>query len=290
MAHQRLSLFNPMGEAAAKKPAAPVRLPQTIKNDVFLTAILETGNRKLQRRSPFEWAGAMALHVAIIATLIIVPLYTTGTIHFNEYETTPLIAPPLPPPAPPAPVAAAPVAPHAVHPNAKLTFKVQKVIQPTAIPKKVSSDTDSYTPPALGGVAGGLPGGVTGGEIGGGIGGVLGGTTAVTPPPPPSQPKPARKVVRVGSDLKAPRQTVNVNPEYPALARQTHIWGVVLVDAIIDEQGNVVQARAISGHPLLIPAALKAVLQWKYEPTSLNGQPISVELQVQVHFNLNSNS
>jgi protein TonB len=57
-----------------------------------------------------------------------------------------------------------------------------------------------------------------------------------------------------------------------------------MVDAIIDEQGNVVQARAISGHPLLIPAALEAVLQWKYEPTSLNGRPISVELKVLVNF------
>jgi periplasmic protein TonB len=79
-----------------------------------------------------------------------------------------------------------------------------------------------------------------------------------------------------------------VNPEYPALARQTRIYGTVVVDAVIDERGNVVQARVVSGHPLLVAAALKAVLQWKYEPTSLNGQPISVELEVQVHFALNS--
>jgi protein TonB len=92
--------------------------------------------------------------------------------------------------------------------------------------------------------------------------------------------------VRAGSLLKAPRQTYNVNPEYPTLAREAHIQGTVVVDAVIDEKGNVVQARAVSGHPLLIAAALKAVLQWKYEPTSLNGQPVSVELQAQVHFNL----
>jgi protein TonB len=90
--------------------------------------------------------------------------------------------------------------------------------------------------------------------------------------------------VRIGSQLKAPRQTLSVNPDYPTLARQTRIQGTVVVDAVIDEKGNVVQARAVSGHPLLIDAALKAVLQWKYEPTSLNGQPVSVELQVQVHF------
>jgi protein TonB len=90
--------------------------------------------------------------------------------------------------------------------------------------------------------------------------------------------------VRAGSLLKAPRQTYSVDPEYPTLAREARIRGVVIVDAIIDEHGNVVQARALSGHPLLIGAALKAVLQWKYEPTSLNGQPVSVGLQVEVHF------
>jgi periplasmic protein TonB len=56
----------------------------------------------------------------------------------------------------------------------------------------------------------------------------------------------------------------------------------------IDERGNVVQARVVSGHPLLISAALRAVQQWKYEPTSLNGQPVSVELQVEVHFHTKS--
>ena len=79
-----------------------------------------------------------------------------------------------------------------------------------------------------------------------------------------------------------------MNPVYPPLAREVRISGTVLVDAVIDEHGNVVQARVLSGQPLLIDAALKAVLQWKNEPTTLNGQPVSVELQVQVHFNLNS--
>ena len=75
------------------------------------------------------------------------------------------------------------------------------------------------------------------------------------------------KIVRVGSNLKAPRQRYSVNPVYPPLARDARIWGTVVVDAVIDEHGNVVQARVLSGHPLLIDAALKAVLQWKYEPT-----------------------
>jgi len=137
----------------------------------------------------------------------------------------------------------------------------------------------------LGGVAGGVPGGVAGGQLGGSLGGVIGGTGTSIPIPPPQQPA-AKRIVRLGSGIKAPRQTYSVQPEYPVLARQAHVWGTVVVDAVIDEHGNVVGARAVSGHPLLIPAALKAVLQWKYEPTLLNGTPVAVEMEVTVHFNL----
>jgi protein TonB len=254
----------------------PLTLPATVKKDVFVNALLEVPVAKPPRRSPLEWAGAMSLHLVILAALIIVPLYTTGTIHLPDYDAVPLIAPA--PPPPPAPAAA--TAPRvASRPKTELTYKLHRLTAPTAIPKKVSLGDASAPPPDLGGTVGGVPGGIVGGEIGG----VLGGTGSTAPTPAPAQ-KPAPKLVRVGSQLKAPRQTYSVNPEYPPLALQARIHGTVVVDAIIDEHGHVVQARAISGHPLLIAPALKAVLLWKYEPTSLNGQPISVELQVSVNF------
>ena len=103
-------------------------------------------------------------------------------------------------------------------------------------------------------------------------------------PTPPPAARPVQKVVRVGSGVRPPRQTYSIDPEYPAATRLTRISGTVVIDAIIDERGNVVQARVLSGHPLLVAAALRAVKQWKYEPSSLNGQPVSVELEVQVHF------
>jgi len=256
---------------------SPLALPSTVKKDVFLNALLEVPGAKPPRRNPLEWAGAMSLHLVILAALIIVPLYTTGTIHLPDYDAVPLIAP-APPPLPAPPAAA--TAPHlASRPKTELTYKLHRLTAPTAIPKMVSLGDASAPPPDLGGIAGGVPGGVVGGEIDG----VLGGTGSTAPTPAPVQ-KPAAKLVRVGSQLKAPRQTYSLNPEYPPLALQARIHGTVVVDAIIDEHGNVVQARAINGHPLLIAPALKAVLQWKYEPTSLNGQPISVELQVLVNF------
>jgi protein TonB len=62
--------------------------------------------------------------------------------------------------------------------------------------------------------------------------------------------------------------------------------GVVSIDAVIDTEGNVVEMKVVSGHQLLIPAALEAVRQWKYEPTYLNDQPIAVQLIVKVTFQL----
>ncbi len=277
MATDRISIFGPTQDGPARKTAGALCLSPIVKNDGFLKALLETSTTEQARRSPLQWAGAMVLHVVIIAASIIIPLYITGTIHLNEYNQVPLVAPP-----PPAPAAGA-VAPHFTHPKAKLNYTLQKLTAPTAIPKNVSvgSENAAEAAPDLGGVPGGVPGGV----IGGVVGGVLGGNGTAVPTSP--EPRPMRKLVRL-SNLKAPRQRYSVNPVYPPLARNARIGGTVVVDAVIDEHGNVVQVNALSGHPLLINAALKAVLQWKYEPTTLNGQPVSVELQVQVHFNLNS--
>ena len=280
-----IHLFDPALKGPIGKPTRPVHLSPTTQNDVFLNALLEMPTTKSVRRSPLEWAAATGLHVVILAALIIVPLYTTGTIQLDNYKDTPLAAPPAAPPPPPPAVGRA-VAPHitSTHPN--LTYKLGKLTAPASIPKTVSLDNTAAAPD-LGGVAGGVPGGVPGGQLGGSLGGVIGGTGSSIPIPPPQQSAPKR-IVRVGSNLKAPRQTFSVQPEYPVLARQTHVSGTVVVNAVIDEDGNVVGARAVSGHPLLIPDALKAVLQWKYEPTLLNGTPVAVEMEVTVHFSLGS--
>jgi protein TonB len=280
-----MHLFDPAQKGLTGKPARPVRLPPTAANDVFLNAILEAPTTRGDRRSPLQWAAATGLHVVILATLIIVPLFTTATIQLRNFEDTTLVAPPAALPPPP-PAAGHAVAPHITSKRPNLTYTLSKVTAPTSIPKTVSLD-NSAAEPDLGGVVGGVPGGVPGGQLGGTLGGVIGGTGTSVPIPPAQQAAPKR-ILRVGSNLKAPRQTLSVQPEYPALAKQTHVSGTVVVDAVIDEHGNVVGAHAVSGHPLLIPAALKAVLQWKYAPTLLNGTPVAVEMEVTVHFSLGS--
>jgi protein TonB len=67
-----------------------------------------------------------------------------------------------------------------------------------------------------------------------------------------------------------------VQPPYPAIARSAHVTGQVNVQVLIDENGNVVSASAISGHPLLRAAAVNAARSSKFSPTKLSGQPVKV--------------
>ena len=75
-----------------------------------------------------------------------------------------------------------------------------------------------------------------------------------------------------------------VQPEYPQEARDKHIQGVVVLMAEISKEGDVTAMRLVSGHPLLVLAAVEAVKQWKYKPYLLKGQPVAVETQVSVSF------
>ena len=125
-------------------------------------------------------------------------------------------------------------------------------------------------------------GGVEKGVLGGVIGGLR---TTADAPLAPKEAKP-RAPVRVGGRVREPRLISRVEPKYPALARQTHIQGAVVIDAVLDESGNVVEMKVVSGHPLLLQAAVDAVKQWKYEPTYLNDVPVAVQLNITVTFRL----
>src|SRR5262249_53691560 len=117
-------------------------------------------------------------------------------------------------------------------------------------------------------------------------GGVIGGIAGGPPPPPVAGPAPRKGPYRVGGEVKAPHLIAQVEPAYPPVARVAKVEGIVVIDAVIDEHGDVVQARAISGPPLLIAAALQAVLKRRYEPTVLDGMPVPIEMRVEVGFHL----
>ena len=153
---------------------------------------------------------------------------------------------------------------------------------PTKIPKKIEMIKEDEAPPQMAatGVVGGVPGGIPGGSMGGVIGSVL----SSTPVAVPKIATPTR--IRVSSGVQSGLLVRRVNPTYPPLARQARIQGVVLLQAEISKEGNIVNLQLISGHPMLAPAAIDAVKQWKYKPYLLNGEPVEVETQVQVNFTL----
>jgi len=130
----------------------------------------------------------------------------------------------------------------------------------------------------------GVEGGVTCGCSAGSTG-IVGGLAATLPPPPapfagvalPSKP------LRVGG-VTAPAKLVDVKPRYPALARQAHIEGVVILDLTIDESGRVENVEILRSVKVFDAAAVDAVRRWRFEPALLNGRPTPIVMTVTVSF------
>ena len=258
--------------------------PVAISGNFLKSAMIEN-NRVKSSSKILDLLISFTVNAAILAGPVMIGLMYTDTLNLKQYESTFLIAPP-PPPPPPAAAAVVRAAP------AHRTFESSgKLIAPTVVPKNVAMLKEEPLAPDAdgGGIPGGVPGGVAGGSMGGVIGGVIGGVNTAAPLAPMAPKEHGPKVpVRVGGRVKAPRLVYRVAPTYPPLARQTHTQGVVIIDAVVDEQGNVVEARVTSGAPLLMQAALDAVRKWRYEPTYLNDEPVPVQLNVTVTFELNN--
>jgi protein TonB len=165
---------------------------------------------------------------------------------------------------------------------------------PKIIPKEIATIREEELPPPTAGVAGvvgGVPGGVAGGTPGGVLGGIIGSVPSAAPPPPP--PPPAKKEVvqqvqriKIGGSVQQAKLIRQPRPVYPPLAKQARISGTVQLSAVIAKNGTIQELKAVSGHPLLIPAALEAVRQWVYQPTLLNGEPVEVQTTIDVNFTL----
>jgi periplasmic protein TonB len=247
----------------------------------FQSSMLEYNRMK----SGNKWVN-MLVSLTINCTVLMIPillaLYFTDTLDLKQFASTFLVAPPPPPPPPPPPAVVQVVR---VKPMAHL-MEAGKLVAPRVIPKEIKIiKEDPQAPDVGGGVAGGVPGGVAGGSMSGVIGGVIGGTSTIAQPLAPKREGP-KAPVRVGGRVKEPRILQRIDPIYPPLAKQTHLQGTVVIDAIIDEHGQIVEMKVVSGPPLLIQAAIDAVSKWRYEPTYLNEEPVPVQLNVNVTFRL----
>jgi TonB family protein len=90
----------------------------------------------------------------------------------------------------------------------------------------------------------------------------------------------------VGGDVKVARLISKVDPVYPAIAKSQHIAGTVVIDALIDLNGTVSTMKVISGPALLHQAAMDALRQWKYQPATLDGNPVPMHLNVSLQFHI----
>lgn len=91
-------------------------------------------------------------------------------------------------------------------------------------------------------------------------------------------------------DVQSAKLIKKVAPQYPKKARKAHVEGTVRLHAIIATDGSVKNLEVVSGDPLLVDAALKAVRQWRYQPTQLDGRPVEVDTTIDVNFALTKGS
>lgn len=231
------------------------------------------------------WATFLSfiLQCVMLGVLLLLPLYFTQELAKSQLLTF-LVAPPPPPPPPPP----------ATQQDARIIKQIQSDLlsggqlrTPTRIPQRVQMIKEEDAPPPMpgaGGVVGGVPGGIPGGQLGGVIGGIVSSTSGLAYVPKLQPVVPQR--IRISQGVTSGLRLNKVEPLYPPIARVARIQGDVVLKAIIDKQGTIQDLQLVSGHPMLVPAAIEAVRQWRYRPYLLNGQPVEVETSVTVHFML----
>jgi protein TonB len=256
---------------------------------LFEDSLLDSTVGQRTRRT-WSTVFSFILQCLVIGFLLLLPLWFTEVLPMEQLVTL-LVAPPPPPPPPPPPAASTASRPKVVKVASNIAYG--RLRAPSRIPTKIQMIKDDEAPPPAitGGVVGGVPGGIPGGQLDGVIGGIIGSTSSLATAPALLKPKPVVPTVqrvRVSPGVIKGLLIHRVEPIYPFLAQQARIQGVVVLTAIIDKDGNVQRLQLMSGHPLLAPAAIEAVKQWRYKPFLLNGQPLEVETTVTVDFHLHN--
>jgi len=258
----------------------PAKGPAFAPRMMFSDSLLEFGPQR--RRKAFATTTSFILNSLFIGIMLAVPLMFTESLPKAQLLTF-LIAPPPPPPPPPAAAAVQRI----VHQIQTDMLNNGQLRTPTRIPQTVQMIKEEEAPPpmaATGGVVGGVPGGIPGGQLGGVIGGIISATSNLA-----AVPKLATvQRIRISQGVTKCLLIHRVEPVYPPLAKAARVQGEVLLKAVIDVNGNIQNLQLISGHPMLVPAAISAVQGWKYKPYLLNGQPVEVETMVTVIFSLTS--
>jgi protein TonB len=218
---------------------------------------------------------SFAVQAVALAGLLLLPLlYTQGLPQLQLLD--PGLVAPVPPPAPPA---QEPARNNRAN-NSNLSSN-GRVIAPPSIPREILNVDESTAPPPVD-IGLSVPGGTGDRLARAGAFGSTGGPNVVLPPPPPA---PSAHLPRISRMMEG-NLIHRIQPQYPALARQARVQGIVVLRAVISREGKIENVQVISGHPMLVKSAIDAVLQWRYRPYYLNNEPVEVETQVTVNFTL----
>jgi TonB family protein len=155
----------------------------------------------------------------------------------------------------------------------------RQLYEPPVIPHQIAEGADPAPPefesnggPDAPGSSPLIPGGSENGR-----------TVEIARPNPPSRP------VKMSAGVMNALLVRRVQPEYPQIAKVMRLSGTVLLRATIGTDGEVHSTQVLSGNPILVDAALRAVRQWRYRPTLLDGEAVEVETEITVNFVLGSN-
>lgn len=218
------------------------------------------------------------MEVSAVSLLLLVPLIYTERLGLGWIQSN-VLHPPPPPPPPVKRVVDVQI-------RSRTTGHVWRGLTvPMHVPVTISTSQDD--PPPVACCADPIPGVYSALAIDGPI---------LPPPLPKPQPKPveAKKPIEPASLIKVSQGTQEakiirrVIPVYPALARQARVQGTVKLLGVISIDGRIEKLQVLSGHPLLVQAAVEAVKQWTYRPTLLNGQPVEVQAPIEVNFILSN--
>jgi protein TonB len=240
---------------------------------MFEDSLIESAG-VLKTKRPAATAVSLLLQSLLVAALAALPLLYTEAL--PKVSFTSLIAPGPPPPAPPP--ARAEVERQSALPR-QSDLIGQRLREPQAIPRRVANVIESEAPlPEVPSTGPGVPGGTGPSE-----GNPLNALVNLTPPaiiPRPTVSAP----LRISEGVAQGFLVHQVKPVYPPLARQARIQGAVLLQAIIGKDGSIENLRLVSGHPMLAPAAIEAVRQWRFKPYTLNREPVEVQTEITVNF------
>jgi len=235
---------------------------------MFEDSTFASANRIRTRSSRYA-AGSLLFQTALFSALILLPFVYPDALP-RKFLSVALIAPP---PLPTVPV---------VTQSATSVPRSQPIAIDMTVPTRIPHDpiriVDEPPGPLVSGVAN------LGGPNSGSSSLVLG--PALPPPPPRVHPPKPTGPIHVSSGVAAGQLIVPIQPHYPVIAVEARVQGTVVVSALIGGDGRIASLRAISGPPLLIPAALDAVRQARYRPWTLNGQPVEVETTINIVFSL----